>query len=347
MAKMFKENTGERMLFPVGAQKLFLEKIQNKLGLNLKDFSKIAGVCVRSMTDWKREKNLASLSGIKALCKKAHTKLPKDIKIKDRFWYTNKGSVAGGLATYKKYGSLNKINEEYRKKKWLEWWNREGRFKKNSIVTCLPFNAPPDSASLAEIFGIILGDGGITKYQLTVTLNKSDDKDFIRHVSKLFQKQFNIKPSLCGHKKANVTNIVISRKKLIEFLLKKGLKIGNKVKHQISVPKWIHRSEIFTKYCLRGLLDTDGCFFVDKHKYKNKIYLNCGINFTNRSLPILNFFKQNLIKFGYRPTQKTEFSIFLRQEKDVVRYFKEIGTSNSKHLNKFKKYFANKLGGVG
>ena len=140
---------------------------------------------------------------------------------------------------------------------------------------------------------------------------------------------------------------MISRKKLIEFLIEKGLKIGNKVRQQVAVPKWISKSELFMKYCMRGLLDTDGCFYVDKHKYKDKIYLNCGINFTNRSLPILNFFRDNLVKFNYHPTQKTKFSIFLRREEEIIRYFKEIGSSNPKHLKKFQKYFDDKSGGVG
>ena len=70
------------------------------------------------------------------------------------------------------------------------------------------------------------------------------------------------------------------------------------------------------------------------------------MNFTNRSLPILNFFKDNLIKLGFHPRQKTPFSIFLRIENEINRYFKEIGSSNPKHFSKFKKYFENKFGEV-
>ena len=83
-----------------------------------------------------------------------------------------------------------------------------------------------------------------------------------------------------------------------------------------------------------------------KHLYKNKQYLNCGMNFTNRSLPILYFFKNKLEKFNFHPTQKTKFSIFLRREKEIIQYFQKIGSSNPKHLKKFKNYFKNKYGEV-
>ena len=342
MVELDIENKEARVIFlRKGKQKIFLNKLQTKLGMGLEDFSKIAGVCVRSMTDWKREKNSMSLFGLEALCKNAKINFPRNIEIRDKFWYIHKGARAGGLATFKKYGRIG--NEKYRKEKWFEWWNKIGKFNPNQYFAKKDITIPKESNQLAEMFGIILGDGCITKSQLTVTLNKDDDKNFINYVAKLFEDQFGVKPSLLGHKNANVINIVISRKKLIVFLLEKGLKIGNKVRQQVAVPRWIHLHNSFMKYCIRGLLDTDGCFFIDKHRYKDKIYYNCGINFTNRSLPLLNFFRDNLTKFGYHPTQKTEFSIFLRREDEIIRYFKEIGSSNPKHLNKFRKYLNNKL----
>ena len=142
-------------------------------------------------------------------------------------------------------------------------------------------------------------------------------------------------------------SVVISRAKIVKFFNNMGIPIGGKVRQQTDVPLWIKRSTKFTKFCLRGLFNTDGCFYVDKHRYKDKIYLNAGMNFTNRSLPILQFFKSCLERLGFHPTQNTKFSISLRKEKEIIRYFHEIRSSNPKHLDKFEHYFNIIRGGVG
>jgi len=336
----------KRVIFPEGEQTKFLNGIQLELDLSSGEISDILGVDSRTFRDWKREIYSISLDAANTLSEQSGISLPKDVEIKEPFWHTNRAGKLGWEAVIKKYGKFEG-NPKYRKKKWQEWWRKEGQFKKHPfIATCLPFTVPKESPMLAEIFGIILGDGSITKNQITITLNRDDDEDFINYLAKLLEKVFDVKPSLGDHKGANVKNLVISRKKLVEFLVRKGLKVGNKVKQQVSVPSWIRKSDIFTKFCMRGLLDTDGCFYIDKHRCKDKIYLNCGINFTNRSLPLLIFFKKNLTKLGYHPTQKTKFSIFLRREKEIIRYFSEIGSSNPKHSNKFKRYLEYKSGGV-
>jgi len=346
MAERLIKNKKSRVFFlHKGEQRVFLNNVQSKLGLRLKDFSKIAGVCVRSMDDWKREKNSMSLDGLNSLCKTAKIALPKDIQIREKFWYISRAASLGGLATFKKHGGIG--NKKYRKIKWLEWWENKGKFNHKQYFVEKDIVIPKKNNQLAELVGIILGDGSITENQVSVTLNIIDDLSFSYYVRKLIADLFSVKSSIYKREKESVLNIVVSRKKLVVFFLKMGLKIGSKVRQQTGVPEWVRESDIFSKFCMRGLLDTDGCFYIDKHRYKDKIYLNCGINFTNRSLPILYFFKENLIKFGYHPTQKTKFSIFLRREEEILRYFKEIGTSNPKHLNKFNRYFNNNYGGVG
>jgi len=54
------------------------------------------------------------------------------------------------------------------------------------INVCLPIDKPERSSNLAEFIGIILGDGGITERQVTVTLHKHDDKDFCFYVRAFF-----------------------------------------------------------------------------------------------------------------------------------------------------------------
>jgi hypothetical protein len=336
----------KRAVFPRGQQSQFLEDVKNRLDISLVGLARLAGVHVRSVTDWRREKFSMSMFALEALCEEAGINLPKNIEIRDPFWYTSLGSSAGGFATYRKYGHVGG-DPGYRKRKWREWWEKEGRFNPHPIINVsLPIHKPPRSVELAELTGIILGDGGITYRQVTITLHRFDDTDFVTYVRDLFCKLFNVEPSIYERRGEMALSIVVSRTELVHFLINMGLKIGGKVRQQVDIPQWIKLSDDFTKFCLRGLFDTDGCFYIDRHHYKDKVYLNCGMNFTNRSLPILNFFKAKLERFGFHPTRNTKFSISLRVEKDIVKYFEKIGSSNSKHTKKFTAYFKNKYGEV-
>jgi len=333
----------KRVIFPKGEQTAFLNHVNARLKLNLKEIANLAGVHVRSMTDWKREKFSISLFSLKRLCRVAKIPRPKNIEIRNSFWHTSNASLIGGIAVYKKYGHIGG-DPEYRKKKWYEWWEREGKYKSNTIISCKPIRKPRHSRDLAEFVGILLGDGGISKRQVTVTLNKFDDRYFVLYVKNLIQKLFAVNPSLNGRKEKNVVNIVVSRIKLVLFLVDMGLRIGSKIRNQVDIPDWIKKSDEYTKRCLRGLYDTDGCFYIDRHNYKDKTYHNMGMNFTNYSIPILSFFKERLERLGFHPTQGTKFSILLRRENEIIKYFQEIGSSNLKHLDKFTKYLRDKYG---
>ncbi len=335
----------KRVIFLKGKQKDFLEKIQGRLKLNNKKLARISGICIRSMADWKREKFSMSLPALKKLCQRALIPLPKNIRVEDPLWYVYRGGKSGGQVVYKKYGRIGG-NPEYRKKRWYEWWERIGRFNPNKYFVAKKIAFPQKNTELAEFVGIILGDGGISSKQVTVTLNKFDDKYFIKHVKQLFYELFRINTAVYERKGEKAISIVASRSELVDFLVDTGLKIGGKVRQQVGIPRWIKKSEDFTKACLRGLFDTDGCFYIDKHRYKNKIYLNAGMNFANHSLPVLQFFEDYLERLGFHPTRK-KFNILLRKEGEIIEYFKKVGSSNYKHLNKFEHYLRRIRGGVG
>ncbi|MDP1538749.1 MAG: helix-turn-helix transcriptional regulator, partial [bacterium] len=78
MAKLSIKNQNyyTRAIFPRGKQKDFLEKIQIRLDLTLKELAELTGICVRSLTDWKREKFSMSLPALKRLCQEARIPLP-------------------------------------------------------------------------------------------------------------------------------------------------------------------------------------------------------------------------------------------------------------------------------
>ena len=80
---------------------------------------------------------------------------------------------------------------------------------------------PKKSNRLAEFVGILLGDGSITKNQISITLNRIVDSEFSFYVKHLVDNLFSVKSSVYERKKESVLNIVVSRIKIVKFLVKK------------------------------------------------------------------------------------------------------------------------------
>lgn len=327
------------------SQKKFFDTIIKIVGISDIELAKKCNTNRRTLFDWKTGATLIPLKVFNKLLKISNTRAPQ-IEVLPEYWYAKKAGQKGGRIVQQLYG--NPGTPEGRSKggktTFQKFFKNPSLAKKVGFITRKDINFPKKSARLSEFIGIILGDGGISKYQTAITLHNIDDKEFSLYVAGVIENLFNVKPGL--YKQHSVVNIVISRKNLIEFLLKQGLQIGSKVRHQIDVPTWIKEKDIYAKNCARGLFDTDGCFYVDKHVYNGKVYFNPAINFTNRSLPLLHFFKTTLEKFGFHPTQRTAYSVFLRKEKEIYKFFKDIGSSNPKHIKKFVKYFTQKYGEV-
>lgn len=116
----------KRAIFPPRRQQIFLEEMQNRLKWGPNELSNLVSVSARSVRDWRREKYSMPFSAIEKICRVARVSLPQDIEIKNPFWHTAKAARLGGIASYKKYGFVG-CDPEYRKKRWYEWWNKEGR----------------------------------------------------------------------------------------------------------------------------------------------------------------------------------------------------------------------------
>jgi len=333
---MAKQSNSKRAFLPKKQQEKFINKILSKIPI--KKAAKLCNLSERTIRDWRRTKFSMDLKLIQRLSKTINIPLPRNIKIKNRYWYVKNGSLAGGIAVFKKYGRVGG-DQEYRKKKWFEWWEKEGKFKKHPIINvCLPVEKPKKSDELAEFIGILVGDGGITKRQITITLNHIDDKEYSKFVIKLIKKLFNVKPSVYHDAKNSVNDIVISRTELVKFFVLLGLPIGNKVKQQIDIPKWIKTNKNFLIACLRGLVDTDGCIIKHCYRVNGKIYNYKKLAFSSRSSPLIKTVHNSLKKFGFSARiTKYEKDVRIESKNDMQKYFKLIGSHNPKHLRKYYK----------
>jgi hypothetical protein len=161
--------------------------------------------------------------------------------------------------------------------------------RRNGIIPTVKNYTLPATVNeeLAEYIGIMLGDGGITANQCTITLNREADCDYINYVSSLGEKLFGEKPKKFYHKKDKAVKLYYNGSLLVRYFLSLGLKIGSKVKQQVSIPDWIYSSLQFKIACIRGLMDTDGGVFLYKKTINEKKYIYKKICFSNRCMPIL------------------------------------------------------------
>lgn len=206
---------------------------------------------------------------------------------------------------------------------------------------------PGHSARLAELLGILMGDGHVGFYQISVVTNSDTDYQHALFVKVLIEDLFKIQVHLSNRRDKKACEIIVSSKAMSNFFVGQGIPQGNKITLGVRIPNWILKKPLYRKAFIRGLFDTDGCVYLDTHRYRQKVYENLGMAFANQSVPLLSFFKETLEFFGLHPTQKTKFRVFLRRKEEIQRYFNLIGSSNEKHLKKVREYFfASQKGGV-
>lgn len=337
MAESLIQKFEKRVIFPTGKQRQFLLRAIKNSKLSWSLFANKIRVGERTFDDWRREKYSLPFDVLKKICIITKSKTPRGIKIKDPFWYVSKGAKIGGLAVYKKYGRIGG-SPEYRKKKWYKWWKEIGRFNQNKYFIARKITTPRKNTKLAEFVGIMMGDGGITNNQVTITLSRKTDKPYSIFVKNLIKKLFKIEPSIYLRKGESVINIVISRRHLVYFCKSIGLKIGNKLKQNLDIPEWIKGNRSFEISCIRGLVDTDGCIFNECHKIKGKKYCYPRLSFTSYSkqlcLSVFKIFK----KLGFVPKIRIKRNVQLENRKDIMRYFYLIDTHNSHHRKRSKSF---------
>lgn len=194
---------------------------------------------------------------------------------------------------------------------------------------------PGRCVELAELVGIILGDGGLSgNYQLVISFNRITDVEYAQYLRSLLKKLFAINSYIHYRKNNNGADIVVTSSNLVDFLEKQGLIKGNKVKHQVSVPEWILQKREYRRACLRGLMDTDGGLYLHRYDSHGRSYEYLKLCFTNCSKPLLDFVFNTLKELDYKVFLNGKH-VSIYSSSEVKRYICQIGSSNPKHLKKF------------
>jgi len=173
------------------------------------------------------------------------------------------------------------------------------------------------SKKVAEFIGIMLGDGNIWKNRIRIAFDKRNTQ-YINHVSNLFEEIFGIKPKKEILEKTNQAYIYCTNLFVVEELSKLGLMRGSKIKNNLGIPQWIKENKGYSKRCIKGLIDTDGCIY--RCKREKQTYIK-STNFNKR---LLDDFKKLTKDLGYFFAKANNRNVCLYGRNEVVKFIKDI-----------------------
>lgn len=253
----------------------------------------------------------------KNLCKIGNLNVDEiKFRLLDENWGAIKGGQKGIKVVYAKYG-------QYLKK----WRSKGGKNSMNKRENLKKISLPPKKdGRLAEFIGVYLGDGTLTKYFVRISGDKRYDKQYFEYLAKNIEKMFNIKPKIREEIKRNILYLEIQSKLFCDFLKSFGFKEGDKIKNKAKIPRYILNNKELSINCLRGLIDTDGSISSDNNLI--------SIRFASGSKELLDQVERIGKSLGIF-TFKTQFQTGTRSMKNIKRYFKEIGSSNMRHIIRF------------
>lgn len=193
------------------------------------------------------------------------------------------------------HSSVMKISETMRKKRidnfalWRTKMKKEGHLK----TTYKNFHRNGD---LAELIGVILGDGHIEKFPRTERLlifSNSNNLGFVKRYSKIVEKSFNKKPHVYNQKTQNCTRISLYEKEISKRL---SIPIGSRKNTKNKVPRWILANREYIVRYLRGLYEAEGSVSHHLPTYTHKI------NFANENQSLLRIVHRLMVGLDFHPS---------------------------------------------
>lgn len=329
---------GARVIFPAGTQRQILETVYRKLGRgSWLTIAQLCGVHRRTLTDWHREKYTISLAAVAAL-RNRWPELPTPTVIVSPFRHLARAGRRGALSRYRQYG--NPGTEAGRRKGGRAsqrlFRSDPERARRIGFLIRKIIRQPARSEQLAELVGVLLGDGHIARWQVMVYLNLTE-RTMALHVQHLIEQLFGIMPTL--HRRRTHFVVVASSRNLVEWLIRCGVCAGDKIRRRAIVPAWVFRRPAFMRACLRGLIDTDGSFFTHRHHVRGYAYEHVGVAFTSYAPSLLRSVTRLMaeLNFGAR-TYPTRGHVMIYRWDQVQRYMEQIGTRHPHRKQQFDHY---------
>lgn len=195
------------------------------------------------------------------------------------------------------------------------------KFRQDVVI---PSSYTPE---LAEFFGVMLGDGKLSHFQVAVTLG-TKEMAYAVYVVNLIASIFNARPKI-GIRKTRHKDVYLGSVAITKWLVKEGL-VYNKVLAQVDVPRWIFKNKMYMRRFLTGFFDTDGSVY--------RLRWGVQVAFNNTSIPLLKSTRDMLVYLGYSPSKVSGYKVYLTKKEDVQRFFEEIQPQNPKHQERFSTF---------
>lgn len=329
----------ERVIFPGGRQRRFLEAACSRLSDEWEDLAILCGVHPRTLRDWRREKYTMSALALEAIRRRLKVP-PGRVKMVSPYRHIQRAGHLGARARYQLYG--NPGTAEGRRKggriAQQRFHSDPDHARRVGFILRKSIREPERSSKLAEFVGIVLGDGSLSDYQLSIYFNARSERDLGIYVQGRIRELFGISSSLRENAR-NALVLVASGKNLVEFLHKLGLRSGDKIANGVRVPDWIFRRSDLMKGCLRGLVDTDGTVSKHNHLVRGHKYKHIELGFASHSPALLQAAHRLFIDLGFQSKIYPERGrVLLFKWAEIRRYMDVIGTHNPHHLKQFKVY---------
>jgi hypothetical protein len=210
---------------------------------------------------------------------------------------------------------------------------------------------------LAEFCGAFIGDGWIEsrKSVLYIAGDRTEDKEYYdAYLAPLFSKVIcHVSPQAFPY--WNVYGIRCCKSALIQECINLGLQAGKKA-YSAKIPDAIMLSENkdVRIAVLRGIFDTDGCFFCDisrssSDSWRKTYHCRPEIHIVSCSKDLLFQMQNILINLGigsklsahesaghkHKRNVHTSYHLRIRKLDHVKRWFEIIGSNNPRHKTKY------------
>ena len=307
----------------------FFSLVQKKNNETLDQIAQRVGYSPRTVRDWKRGKYSMPLEILLFFKQHDGVEIPQEaVLVNDAERKKNAGSK-GAIKRNSRRGNPGtpegRIKGGYNSLKTHAQQNTAFRVR-------LKYAFPRKSAKLAELMGILYGDGGIRNSQLRVTLDVNEP-EYAKHVGTLLELLFKRTPSYYYYR--NVREVALSGVELVGIINKLGMPTGNKLTNNIDIPAWISDKLVWQRAFLRGFFDTDGSVYLDKHAIKGKKYASICVALTSYTPKLYASCARLLTEMGYHPTYSSKHRLILRRRPEVIQFFQQVKPSNVKHIKRF------------
>lgn len=195
--------------------------------------------------------------------------------------------------TKETHPSIQKISNTMKRRKIDNFarWRDEAR-KKGLIKSV--YKPLVRNGDLAELIGVVLGDGHIARFPRTERLmifSNSNNKGFIKRYAQLVETVFGKKPYVSKVTYSNCVRISIYEKMISSRL---GVPTGARQKIHFSVPRWILANDQYVVRYLRGLYEAEGSYSVHTPTSTYKF------SFANTNQSLLRIVYRLMSQFGFR-----------------------------------------------